>query len=190
MPLPATLTCCLACWRPVRWRATIGAVATILLGDKGHIDGVAQVWAEATAARDGHPDVASLEVSRPIIAEVFGRPGAVLVVALDEDEQVVAFAVAEPVTAHAPSAAATTAEIRYVGVQPRLWSTGLGRGVLQLLCAELGTAGFRDVQLLVYADNTQAAGLYEQLGWQPEGSPLPHPRTGKPEQRYRLRLAS
>jgi hypothetical protein len=35
------------------WRASVGAVVRVLCGDKGHLDGAAQVWAEATAARDG-----------------------------------------------------------------------------------------------------------------------------------------
>lgn len=163
---------------------------TVLRGDNRHLDGAAMVWAEATAARDGHSDVAPLEVSRPIIARVLDQPGAVLVVALDDGEQVVAFAVAEPVPARAgPGAAVQTAEVRYVGVGPQRWGAGLGRSVLRLLCAELAGAGFIEAQLLVYVDNTQAVGLYEQLGWQSEGIPAPHSRTGKPEQRYRLRLA-
>jgi ribosomal protein S18 acetylase RimI-like enzyme len=44
------------------------------------------------------------------------------------------------------------------------------------------------VQLLVYADNVRAIALYRRLGWQPAGEPAPHPRTGKPEQRYELAL--
>ena len=159
-------------------------------GDKSHLNGAAQVWAEATAARDDDPDVAPLEFSRPIIARVFGQPGAVLVIALDEYEQVVAFAVAEPVLASAePEMPAKSAEVQYVGVQPRLWGTGLGRRVVQHLCAELAADGFLEAQLLVYVDNSRALSLYQQLGWRPQGTPAPHPRTGKPEQRYHLELA-
>lgn len=157
-------------------------------GDRSHVGGAAQVWAEATAARDGDHDVAPLEISRPVIASVLGRPRAVLVVALDEDNQVMAFAVAAP--AHDGTASpASTAEVEYVGVRPGKWGAGLARSVLRLLCAELAANGFTDAQLLVYVSNRRAAGLYEQLGWQPQGSPRPHPRTGKPEQRYRLTLA-
>lgn len=162
----------------------------VLRGDKSHLDGAAQVWAEATAARDGDPDVAPLELSRPIIARVLGQPGAVLVIALDEYEHVIAFAVADPLLADAqPGMPATSAEIRYVGVQPKLWGTGLGHRVVQALCAELAADGFAEAQLLVYVDNGRAVSLYQQLGWRPHGIPAPHPRTGKPEQRYRLELA-
>jgi ribosomal protein S18 acetylase RimI-like enzyme len=163
-------------------------VTTVLRGDDSHIDGAAQVWAEATAARDGDPDVAPLEDSRPIIARVLGRPGAVLTVALDEGNQVVAFAVAAPAHASAARPCASTAEVEYIGVRPGRWGAGLARSVLQLLCAELSADGFTEAQLLVYLDNRRATGLYEQFGWRPEGSPQPHPRTGKPQQRYRLTL--
>ena len=169
-------------------------MAMVVRGDRSHIDGAAQVWAEATAARDEDPDVAPLENSRPIIARVFGRPRSVLVVALD-GSKVVAFAVAAP--AHdgaAPleddsaAAAVSTAEVEYVGVSPGRWGRGLARGTLRLMCNELAAGGFTDAQLMVYVSNPRAVGLYERLGWRAEGSPTPHPRTGKPEQRYRLAL--
>lgn len=161
---------------------------TVRRGEEAHLDGAAQVWAEATAARDGDPDVAPLDLSRPVIAGVLARPGAVLVIALDEQDQVEAFAVAEPLAPAGPGSPGTTAEVRYIGVRPRRWGAGLGRSVLQFLAAELAAAGFTDAQLLVYADNHRAVRLYRQLGWRPHGLPGPHPRTGKPEQRYRLKL--
>jgi ribosomal protein S18 acetylase RimI-like enzyme len=165
-------------------------VTSVLRGDRSHLDGVAQLWAEATAARDGDPDVAALEVSRPVLARVLDRPGAVLVVAVDEDEQVIAFAVAEPMPGHrGPGAAAVAADVRYVGVRPGRWGAGLGSGVMRFLAAELAAAGFVDAQLLVYADNEKAVRLYERLGWRLRGPQAPHPRTGRPEQRYYLRLA-
>jgi GNAT superfamily N-acetyltransferase len=164
-------------------------VIRVLRGDERHLNGAAQVWAEATAARDGDPGVVLVEFSRPIIAGVFGQPGAVLVIALDEDDQAVAFAVAEPLLADAePGMPAESAEVRYVGVRPELWGTGLGRRVVPYLCAELAADGFLEAQLLVYLDNSRAVSLYQQLGWRPQGSPAPHPRTGKLEQRYRLKL--
>jgi GNAT superfamily N-acetyltransferase len=158
-------------------------------GDGSHIDGAAQVWAEATAFREGDPDVAGLEDSRPIIAMVMDQPRAVLAVALDDDDQVVAFAVAAPARDGA-DLSATKAEVEYMGVRPGYWGDGLAHGVMELLCAELGGNGFTSAQLMVYATNDRAVGVYEHLGWQAEGTPTPHPRTGKPEQRYSRALPS
>lgn len=169
--------------------AIVSTVTTVLRGDHSHIDGAAQVWAEATATRDGDPDVAPLEISRPIIARVFDRPRGVLVVALGKGNLVEAFAVAAPAQDGTASSPASTAEVEYVGVRPGRWGAGLAGSVLRMLCAELAADGFTDAQLLVYVSNRRAAGLYAQLGWQPQGSPRLHPRTGMPEQRYRLMLA-
>lgn len=57
-------------------------MARLLRGNRSHIDGAAQIWAEATAFRDGDPDVAPSESSRPIIAGVMDRPRSVLIVAM------------------------------------------------------------------------------------------------------------
>ena len=98
-----------------------------------------------------------------------------------------AFAVAAPTLAGTDDLAGT-AEVEYVGVRPGGWGTGLARGVLELLCAELAADGFTRAQLLVYVSNRRAVSLYEHLGWQAEGRPQPHRRTGKLEQRYRRTL--
>jgi hypothetical protein len=62
-------------------------MARLLRSNRSHIDGAAQVRAEATAFREGDPEVAPLEGSRPIIAGVMDRPRSVLIVALDDDDQ-------------------------------------------------------------------------------------------------------
>jgi hypothetical protein len=41
--------------------------------------------------------------------------------------------------------------MKYFGIRPQRWGTGLACSVLQLLCAELAADGFIDAQLLVYA---------------------------------------
>ena len=163
-------------------------MARLVRGDRSHIDGAAQIWAEATAFRDGDPDVAPLEGSRPIIAGVFGRPRSVPVVALDDEDQVMAFAVAAPARAGTDDLVGA-AEVEYVAVRPGRWGNGLARGVLELLCAELAADGFTRAQLLVYVSNRRAVSLYERLGWQAAGRPQPHRRTGKPEQRYQRTLS-
>jgi ribosomal protein S18 acetylase RimI-like enzyme len=164
-----------------------GSMVRLVRGDRIHIDGAAQVWAEATAFRDGDPDVAPLEDSRPIITGVAARPRSVLIVALDDEDKVMAFAVAAPAL-ECTDDLVGTAEVEYVGVRPGGWGAGLASGMLELLCAELAADGFTRAQLLVYVSNRRAVSVYERLGWRAEGSPQPHRRTGKPEQRYRRTL--
>ena len=95
-------------------------MARLVRGDRSHIDGAAQVWAEATAFRDADPDVAPLEDSRPIIAGVAARPRSVLIVALDDEDQVTAFAVAAPAREGTDDLVGA-AEVEYVGVRPGGW---------------------------------------------------------------------
>ncbi|MGH2910417.1 MAG: hypothetical protein ACRDK8_14120, partial [Solirubrobacteraceae bacterium] len=50
------------------------------------IDAAAEIWAQATAARDGGVDVAPLSVSRPVIeAVVTSSPRSLLLVAVGQD---------------------------------------------------------------------------------------------------------
>lgn len=57
------------------------------------IDEAAQIWAEATAARDGSQDVAGLGVSRPLIEALLDRSAdAFVLVATSGDGTVVGFA--------------------------------------------------------------------------------------------------
>jgi GNAT superfamily N-acetyltransferase len=81
----------------------------LLRGDVLHLDGVAQVWAEA---------------------------GAMLVVALDDQDEVAAFAVARPLAPAGQEPPGRAAEVSYAGVRPGLQGAGLGRRVLQYLASE------------------------------------------------------
>lgn len=154
-----------------------------LLTDHGrYVDDAAMVWAQATAARDGDADVATLDLSRPVIRAVLdSSPRSALLVALDAAEHVVGFAAVAP----APGDG-TVAEIYYLGVRPDRWGHGVGRQLLQALPARLTAAGFAHAQLAVYTDNARAVALYEGLGWGLNGAPAPHARTGRLEQQYLL----
>lgn len=144
-------------------------------------DAVAQLWAETTAARDGREEVAPLDKSRPVIDAVLdGSPRSLLLVGRDDDV-VVAFAAAAPIGEQ-------TAEVRYVGVSPATWGAGVGTRLMSELRSALAGAGYERAELMVYVDNSRALRLYERKGWSADGDPTPHPRTGKPEQRYTLAL--
>lgn len=149
------------------------------------IDEAAQIWAEATAARDGRDEVAGLEDSRPVIQSVLDRSEqSFLLIARSPDGTAAGFAAIEPV----PNRNESTAEVSYLGVSPRCWGAGVGEDLLLEACRRLRAAGYVAIELFVYVDNHRATALYERVGWRAFGQPTPHPRTGKPEQRYKLRL--
>jgi ribosomal protein S18 acetylase RimI-like enzyme len=152
------------------------------LGIPADIDGAAGVWARATAKRDGKIEIPSLEAARAVLLDCLQKERSTFVVAADESA-VIGFAAAEP------TASAHVAEVRFVGVDPDCWGSGVGGAVIARLADELASAGFLSAQLLVYADNAPARRLYERMGWTwDEQNPSLHPRTGKPEIRYRLGL--
>lgn len=149
------------------------------------VDAAAQIWAEATAARDGEDEVADLADSRPIIQAVLDRsPDSMLLLARSDHGTPVAFAAVEPASEQGDP----LAELAYFGVNPHLFGQGAGGDLLRELRRRLVARGYQRAELLVYTGNIRAIRLYERLGWQPCGDPTPHRRTGKPEQRYQLSL--
>lgn len=145
-----------------------------------HLDDAAQIWAEATAGRDGDPDVAPLELSRPIIEAVLtASPRSLLLVACDHAQTPVGFAVTEPLRGDEHCA-----ELRYLGVRPRAWGGGVATALLVALDHELVARGFTRAQLYVYVDNVRSVDLYRGMGWEPQSDIRVHPRSGRHEQRY------
>jgi GNAT superfamily N-acetyltransferase len=154
----------------------------VRLGGPGDVDGAARVWARATAKRDGKAEIPPVEAAKAVLLDSLGAERSTLVVAVDEGA-VLGFATAEP------TASRRVAEVRYVGVDPDRWGSGVGGLVLARMAEELPAAGFHAAQLLVYADNAPARRLYERMGWRPgQHEPTLHPRTHKPEVRYHLSL--
>ena len=111
-------------------------------------------------------------------------PRAFLLIARSADGTAAGFAAIEPVA----ESSETAAQVSYIGVRPQLWGQGIGETLLLETFRRLKAAGYARVELSVYPDNRKAVALYERLGWRPVGRPAPHPRTGKPEQRYEVRL--
>ncbi|MCV3239026.1 GNAT family N-acetyltransferase [Mesorhizobium sp. ZC-5] len=157
---------------------------TIIDGTSSHLDTAAQIWAEATSARDGDDDVPPLGISRPIIVRVLeSSRRALLLVILNDAGEAVGFAAIAPVPGNADMA-----ELHYVGVSPRAWGGGFGKQLMAAVPAALRKRGFTAAKLAVYADNPRAVRLYEHLGWRRHGDPEPHPRSSRPEQEYRLSI--
>ena len=159
------------------------------------LEDAAQIWAEATAFRDGESDVAGLSDSLPILESVLDRsPQAFVLLARADSGAAAGFAAVEPMTVESSTVESgtgttgTRAELSYLGVCPGSWGRGVGRLLLRQVQSRLTSAGYTHAELSVYVANTRAVTLYERLGWQPVGAPTPHRRTGKPEQRYELVL--
>ncbi|MFD9898813.1 GNAT family N-acetyltransferase [Mesorhizobium sp. NPDC059025] len=151
-----------------------------------HLDAAARIWAEATSRRDNDKDVPSLELSRPIIKRVLeiSERSFLLMVFEDADGgRPVAFTAVAPVPGDEDMA-----ELHYLGVEPPSWGRSYGAVALVATQDALLERGFAVARLSVYVDNQRAVQFYQRGGWQPHGEALPHPRTGKPEQRYRLFL--
>lgn len=164
------------------------AAIEIVVARRGeYLDEASQIWAEATAARDGDAEIAPVEVSRPILDSVVnGSTGAVLLIAVDDRGASVGFAAAQPVA----SELAHRAEPRYIGVRPRAWGTGVAAQLLLALERELRSRGFVEATLYVYLDNHRAVDLYRRLGWRPQAEVRVHPRSGRREQLYARCLAT
>src|SRR5215472_11119895 len=138
------------------------------------VDAAAQIWAEATAARDGEDEVAELADSRPIIQAVLDRsPESMLFLARLSNGLPLAFAAVEP----GRDQDRKVAELSYIGVSPHLFGHGLARELLTEIRSLLTARGYDRAELSVYTDNHHAIRVYEHLGWRPFGDPTPHVRT-------------
>jgi ribosomal protein S18 acetylase RimI-like enzyme len=160
----------------------VGLIETTRNGDD--VTAAAQIWAAATAARDGDDEVPGLDVARPVIQGVLDRsPRSFLLIARSTGGAATGFAAIEPL----PGADEAAAQVSYLGVRPQAWGQGIAGRLLADLPVRLRAAGFTRAELAVYVDNARATAVYERLGWRARGAPTAHPRTGKPEQRYELR---
>lgn len=152
----------------------------LLSRNEQHIEAAALIWAAATAARDGDPDVGTLEESRPLIEAALAEPQSALVLLILRRAEVVAFASVEPGSADGE------AKIRYLAVRPDVWGRGLGSALMGALPERLRELGFESARLSVYADNPRAVTLYESAGWQATGAIGVHPKSGRRERYFEL----
>jgi ribosomal protein S18 acetylase RimI-like enzyme len=149
------------------------------------LEDAAQIWAEATAFRDGESEIAGLADSLPILEAVLDRsPQAFVLLAHADDGVAAGFVAVEPVS----GTTGTRARVSFLGVRPSMWGCGVAQLLLRQMRSRLANADYTRAELLVYVANERAVRLYERLGWMPVGAPTPHRRTGKPEQRYELAL--
>jgi ribosomal protein S18 acetylase RimI-like enzyme len=60
-------------------------------------------------------------------------------------------------------------EVYAIYAEPNLWSTGIGRSLMDTAVAHLASAGFTEIRLWVFEDNPRARRFYERAGFHPDG---------------------
>lgn len=144
-------------------------------------DIAAGIWAAATARRDGE-DPADTRLARPIIDRALDESPASTMVLARREGRPLGFAVVM-------SVAPATAEVAYLGVEPRAWGRGVAGGLLTAVAEVLRARHVREAVLWVYADNAGARRAYERAGWAADGRSRRHARSGRPELCYRHTVA-
>lgn len=162
----------------------VSAIEIVSETSPENVEAAARIWAEATAARDGDPDVAPLALARAVISSVVERqPGAMLLMAVGAGSQPVGFAALE-------RSATVRAELRYLGVSPSAWGQGIAARLLTELAHILPDHGFDSAELWVYEDNYRAIALYQRLGWRSGDVTRTHQRSGRSERHYLLEFGA
>ena len=69
-----------------------------------------------------------------------------------------------------PSAAESVGEVIAIYVEPRAWSSGAGRALMDAAVGALARQGFTEATLWVLEDNARARRFYEIAGWEPDGT--------------------
>jgi ribosomal protein S18 acetylase RimI-like enzyme len=142
-----------------------------------NIDDAAQIWAEATAARDGDIEVPGLQLSRPVIEQVLNRsPRSRLLIARSRDGVAMGFAATEPHLGDDES----VAQLRYLGVRPSAWGQRVGETLLRELEVVLRASGLRAP--CCRSTQTTRGRLRCTYGWagRPPGSRNPIPEPASP----------
>jgi ribosomal protein S18 acetylase RimI-like enzyme len=136
------------------------------------VEAAAQLWADATAARDGADHFQSLAWTRPVIAAAIAEvTDSAMLTAVAADDHPIGFAVIQ-------SSGPGVAIVRYFAVRSAVWGHGVGRRLLSELTYFLSARGFAGAELWVRNNNDAAIGLYERLGWGWDGASRPNPDSG------------
>ncbi|MGJ3507847.1 GNAT family N-acetyltransferase [Enemella sp. A6] len=161
------------------------------------VEQVAELWATATAHRDEvDPTDVNVSESVPLMRSVLkSSERSFLLVGKWSGEvegesegtvdRIVSFGAVEPEQGGDDE---NRGELRYLGVAPQSWGEGWARRLLVALPDAAREENFSEVVLWVYADNIRAIWVYEAMGWGETGLTRPHPKTGRTEAQYRLKL--
>jgi hypothetical protein len=159
----------------------------VIAGPGEYLDEAGRIWAEATAFRDGSPDVAALDAARAVIKPVVRSSAqSLLLVALGNDNDALGFAVA--VTAGPVHD--RRAELRYLGVRPRAWAAGSRHDSSRPFATRLAAAASSKPNcgcIAITAAPSTCTGVRNR-GL--SADVRIHPRSRRREQRYTLTIAT
>ncbi len=126
-------------------------------------------------------------MARAVIEAVINSSArSLLLVAVGQNNDALGFAAAVPVG----TVRDRRAELRYFGVRPQAWGSGIAVRLLAVLHDVLRSRGFVAAELWVYCDNRRAINLYRRMDWRPSSDIRIHARSRRREQRYTLTIAS
>ena len=152
---------------------------SIRRGSRTDLDRLEPLWVSVHHRhREAMPELApyvsdaqTWAVRRAHYAELFDRPGTVLLLASVDDELVgygLAYVMdADAWVADTWATGARIGEIESLAVQPAHRGRGIGSRLLDGLTRELTAAGVEDLVLGVLPGNTAAIRLYERHGYRP-----------------------
>jgi GNAT superfamily N-acetyltransferase len=112
-------------------------------------------------------------------------PGAQTVVA-DDNGTIVGFASFGPYRAEDKAEAG---EVYAIYVDPDHWGTGAGRALMDRAKTELAAAGYTEMRLWVFTDNSRARRFYERAGLAPDGEHDTFTPRGSTEELPEIRYA-
>ena len=139
----------------------------------------AQIWAAATARRDGLSEPVAPERKLPGLRTALAVPGARLHLATQGDLPV-GFVVLVP--------SGSRLELRYLGVTPSAWGDGVATQLLDHVTSCATRGGFDAAELWVLADNDRAIAVYMRAGWVLTSDTKSQIDTQRTETRLELRV--
>ena len=157
---------------------------TIRSAREAEVGAACAIWLRAEAARTGRrPTDDEVPELVDSMTAAIRKPGARLLVGLVGD-RIIASIYAVPLRRD-PS----KAQVAMLGVEPRLWRTGVGTQMLLALTTAMRDQGCRHLRMNVDPDNAPARALYEKHGWRHTGETERVDTAVAPELIYRIVLA-
>ncbi len=147
-------------------------------------EAAAEIWALATAARDGVEPGPLVQARLQIDKALDAGLASMLLLAETPDGEPLGFAAVD--VPYPSTSDQTAAEIVYLAVHPAAWRRGVCGALLRGVEDHLRRRRTPTAFLWVYDDNAAAVGAYTRAGWVPDatGRARVNPRSGRRERRH------